>query len=158
MSWGTTSACGTDDANSKPNSLSIMNYEYQFHGFSIGGVANVLDYSRVQVASFNELAVNETAAFSPAGATTEADLARVGGLRFNDTLVVGNASTNLDFNGNGVIDAANYGRDFNRNGFADVFPATQNDWLALLYDGGGQIGGPGQDTLQRLDRAERRTP
>ncbi|AGC41388.1 hypothetical protein MYSTI_00029 [Myxococcus stipitatus DSM 14675] len=143
---------GNDNANYKPNYLSIMNYEYQFYGFSIGGLANVLDYSRVQTASFNELAVNETAAFSPVAPTTEADLARVGGLRFNNALVIGNASANLDLNNNGGIDAANYGRDFNRNGVADIFPASQNDWLALLYDGGGQIGGPGAEALQRSER------
>jgi len=146
---------GTDHANFKPNYLSIMNYEYQFQGFSIGGVANVLDYSRVQVAAFNELAVNEGSGFTPVAPTTEADLARISGLRFNGVAVVGNASSNTDFNGNGVLDAATYSRDFNRSGFADVFPATQNDWTALLYDGGGQIGDPGLGTLRSLSRAER---
>ncbi|RKH07545.1 hypothetical protein D7X32_01575 [Corallococcus carmarthensis] len=145
---------GTDDANFKPNYLSIMNYEYQFYGFGIGGLNNVLDYSRVQVAAFNELSVNEGAAFTPAGTTTEADLARISGLRFNDAQVTGNASTNLDFNNNGAVDGATYGRDFNRNGVADVFPATQNDWLALAYDGGGQIGFATAGLTQDLGRQE----
>ncbi|NOK07785.1 hypothetical protein [Corallococcus exercitus] len=145
---------GTDDANYKPNYLSIMNYEYQFYGFGIGGLNNVLDYSRVQVAAFNELSVNEGAAFAPAGASTEADLAKISGLRFNDAQVTGNASTNLDFNNNGVVDGATYSRDFNRNGFADVFPASQNDWLALAYDGGGQIGFATAGLTQDLGREE----
>ncbi|NOK15858.1 hypothetical protein [Corallococcus carmarthensis] len=145
---------GTDDANFKPNYLSIMNYEYQFYGFGIGGLNNVLDYSRVQVAAFNELSVNEGAAFTPAGTTTEADLARISGLRFNDAQVTGNASTNLDFNNNGAVDGATYGRDFNRNGVADVFPATQNDWLALAYDGGGQIGFATAGLTRDLGRQE----
>ncbi|RKG80746.1 hypothetical protein D7W79_07170 [Corallococcus exercitus] len=145
---------GTDNANYKPNYLSIMNYEYQFYGFGIGGLNNVLDYSRVQVAAFNELSVNEGGAFTPAGTTTEADLAKISALRFNDAQVTGNASTNLDFNNNGGIDAATYTRDFNRNGVADVFPASQNDWLALAYDGGGQIGFATSGITQDLGREE----
>ena len=145
---------GNDDSNYKPNYLSIMNYEYQFYGFGIGGLNNVLDYSRVQVASFNEQSVNEVSGFAPVAPTTEADLAKISGLRFNDAQVTGNASTNTDFNNNGSIQAATYVRDFNRNGFADVFPASQNDWTALAYDGGGQIGFATSGITQDLGREE----
>ncbi|MCY1043227.1 hypothetical protein OV208_18060 [Corallococcus sp. bb12-1] len=145
---------GTDDANYKPNYLSIMNYEYQFYGFGIGGLNNVLDYSRVQVASFNEQNVNEVSGFAPVAPTTEADLAKISGLRFNDVQVVGNASTNTDFNANGSIQATAYARDFNRNGFADVYPASQNDWTALAYDGGGQIGFATSGLTQDLGRQD----
>ncbi|CAM3401654.1 MULTISPECIES: hypothetical protein [Corallococcus] len=146
---------GNDDSNYKPNYLSIMNYEYQFHGFGIGGLNNVLDYSRVRVASFNEATVNEVSAFAPVAPTTEADLALISGLRFNNVQVVGNASVNLDFNANGSIQAASYARDFNRNGTVNnVFPASQHDWLALAYDGGGQIGFAGQGFTQDLGREE----
>jgi len=144
---------GNENANYKPNYLSIMNYEYQFHGFGIGGLNNVLDYSRVQVAAFNEQNVNEVSAFAPAGASTEADLAKISGLRFNDAQVTGNASTNLDFNNSGSIQAATYTRDFNRSGVANnVFSASQNDWLALVYDGGGQIGFAAPGFSQGLGR------
>ncbi|WP_223643655.1 hypothetical protein [Corallococcus sp. EGB] len=147
---------GNDDSNYKPNYLSIMNYEYQFYGFGIGGLNNVLDYSRVQVASFNEASVNEQTAFAPVAPTTEADLARIGGLRFNNVQVVGNASVNLDFNGDGTIQAASYALDFNRSGAANnVFPASQNDWTALMYDGGGQIGLAAQGLSQDLGREQR---
>jgi hypothetical protein len=146
---------GNDDSNYKPNYLSIMNYEYQFYGFGIGGLNNVLDYSRVRVASFNELSVNEVSAFTPVAPTTEVDLARISGLRFNNVQVVGNASTNLDFNANGSIQAASYALDFNRSGAANnVFPASQNDWLALAYDGGGQIGFATPGITQDLGRDE----
>ncbi|MFP2904208.1 hypothetical protein ACLESD_03855 [Pyxidicoccus sp. 3LFB2] len=143
---------GNENANYKPNYLSIMNYEYQLHGFGIGGLNNVFDYSRVRVAAFNEQSVNEGSAFAPVAPTTEADLARISGLRFNDVQVVGNASANLDFNANGSIQAASYVRDFNRNGFADVFAASQNDWAALRFDGGGQIGFATPGLTQELDR------
>nr|WP_242588921.1 hypothetical protein [Corallococcus macrosporus] len=147
---------GNDDSNYKPNYLSIMNYEYQFYGFGKGGLNNVLDYSRVQVAAFNEATVNEVSAFAPVAPTTEADLALISGLRFNNVQVTGNASANLDFDNNGTIQAASYALDFNRSGAANnVFPASQNDWTALLYDGGGQIGFAAQGLSQDLGREER---
>ncbi|WP_241759273.1 hypothetical protein [Pyxidicoccus parkwayensis] len=146
---------GTDDSNYKPNYLSIMNYEYQFYGFGIGGLNNVLDYSRVKVAAFNEASVNEVSAFAPVAPTTEADLAKISGLRINNIQVVGNASTNLDFNNDGTIQAASYAKDLNRNGTTtDVIPASQNDWLALAYDGGGQIGFAGTGFNRDLGREE----
>ncbi|NTX15213.1 hypothetical protein HUA76_30955 [Myxococcus sp. CA056] len=144
---------GTDNANYKPNYLSVMNYQYQFDGFGIGGLNNVFDYSRVQVAAFSELSINEVAAFTPVAPTTEADLAKISALRFNGVQVVGNASANLDFNNNGTIQAASYSRDLDGSG-ASNFPASQNDWLALAYDGGGQIGFATSGLTQDLGRAE----
>ncbi|MFY2562178.1 matrixin family metalloprotease [Corallococcus terminator] len=147
---------GDDNATFKPNYLSIMNHEYQFHGFTLGGVANVLDYSRVRVAAFNEAAVNEVAAFTPVAPTTEGDLALIGGLRFNNRLVIGNASANLSFNANLVIEATSYALDFNHNGVKNnVFPASQNDWLALVYDGAGQIGDSQLGALRSPSREQR---
>ncbi|WP_164013458.1 hypothetical protein [Pyxidicoccus trucidator] len=146
---------GTDNANYKPNYLSIMNYQYQFYGFGIGGLNNVLDYSRVRVASISEQSVNEVSAFTPVAPTTEADLAKISALRFNNAQVTGNASTNLDFNNNGSIQATSYARDLDGNGStANVFPASQNDWLALAYDGGGQIGFATSGITQDLGREE----
>ena len=57
---------------------------------------------------------------------------------------------------NTSIQAASYALDFNRSGAANnVFPASQNDWLALAYDGGGQIGLAAQGITQDLGREER---
>ncbi|NOJ97271.1 hypothetical protein D7W82_05000 [Corallococcus sp. CA049B] len=146
---------GTDNANYKPNYLSIMNYEYQVYGFTIGGAANVFDYSRVRVASFSEAAINEVAAFTPVAPTTEADLAKIGGLRFVNVQVAGNASANLDMNANGSIQTASYARDLNRDGSsATVFPASQNDWAVMVFDGGGSIGDSALGASRTLDRAE----
>ncbi|RKG54551.1 hypothetical protein D7X30_28960 [Corallococcus sp. AB011P] len=146
---------GTDNANYKPNYLSIMNYEYQVYGFTVSGAANVFDYSRVRVASFSEAAINEVAAFTPVAPTTEADLAKIGGLRFVNVQVAGNASANLDMNANGSIQAASYARDLNRDGSsATVFPAAQNDWAVMVFDGGGSIGDSALGTARTLDRAE----
>ncbi|NTX17293.1 hypothetical protein HUA74_44360 [Myxococcus sp. CA051A] len=144
---------GNDGANYKPNYLSIMNYEYQFHGFVIDNIGGVLDYSRVRVAAFSEQNILETSAFAPIAPTTEADLDRIGGVRVNGVNIFGHAGNFLDFNNNVQVDNGAYSLDFNRNGFAgDVFPAAQNDWLALIYDGGGQIGFATPGISRHLDR------
>ncbi|MBJ6766026.1 hypothetical protein JGU66_35180 [Myxococcaceae bacterium JPH2] len=146
---------GNDDSNYKPNYLSIMNYEYQFYGFVIDRIGGTLDYSRVKVAAFDERTVSETTAFAPVAPTTEADLSRIGGIRVNGVSVFGHADTDLDFNNNINIDPGTYALDFNRSGSAtDVFPASQNDWLALLFDGGGTIGFAAPGVSRSLGRAE----
>ncbi|RKH62755.1 hypothetical protein D7V93_09630 [Corallococcus llansteffanensis] len=147
---------GNEEANYKPNYLSIMNYEYQFYGFEIRNTVGGLDYSSVQVASFSEAAVNELTAFAPVAPTTETDLGKIYGLRFNGAQVSMFSATDfLDFNNNRQYDFNPYALDFNRNGVAtDVFPASQNDWTALIYDGGGQIGFATPGMSRHLDREE----
>ena len=109
----------------------------------------------MRVAAFNEQNVNETSAFAPVAPTTEADLSRIGGVRINGINVFGHADAYLDYNNNISIDSGSYAMDFNRNGFAaDVFPASQNDWLALAYDGGGQIGFATPGLTRDLGREE----
>ncbi|MFY2559937.1 hypothetical protein ACN469_20125 [Corallococcus terminator] len=133
---------GNDDSHYKPNYLSVMNYEYQF-------------YARVKVAGVVEWIVNEATALAPVAPTTEEDLARISGLRVNGVQVVGNASANLDFNADGIIDRVNYSLDFDRNGSATSWHApSQNDWTALVFDGGGQIGFATPGITQNLGREE----
>ncbi len=145
---------GNDDANYKPNYLSVMNYEYQTVGLRIDGVDSVLDYSRVRVASVNEASVNEVSAFAPVAPTTEADLAHIG-VRINGAQRAGTASANLDINGNGAIQTASFAYNFNRDSDStDIFPASQHDWLALVYDGAGQIGDGWLGTAQGLSRQQ----
>ncbi|NOK39485.1 hypothetical protein HMI49_40595 [Corallococcus exercitus] len=145
---------GTDDANYKANYLSVMNYEYQTFGLRIDGVDNVLDYSRVRVASVSEGSLNEAAAFAPVFPTTEADLAHIG-VRIKGVQVAGTASANLDINNDGVIQTTSYARDLNRDlDTVDLFPAAQNDWLALVYDGANQIGDGWLGTTQGLSRQQ----
>lgn len=145
---------GNDDNNYKPNYLSIMNYEYQFYGFEIGGTVGALDYSAVRVAAFDEAAVNDLTAFAPVAPSTEQDLGRIGGLRFNGAKVSMFSATDfVDFNNNKQYDFNPYALDFNRNGVAtDVFPASQNDWAALVFDGGGQIGFASPGMSRQLGR------
>lgn len=145
---------GNDDSNYKPNYLSQMNYEYQMYGLRVDGVDNVLDYSRVRVASISESSINEVSAFAPVSPTTEADLAHIG-VRINGIQVSGTASANLDFNNNGVIQSVSYAKDLNHDADTlDTFPAAQHDWLALVYDGASQIGDPWLGVSQGLSRAQ----
>ncbi|NTX14694.1 hypothetical protein HUA74_41000 [Myxococcus sp. CA051A] len=147
---------GNDGANYKPNYLSIMNYEYQFYGFELGGTVGALDYSRVHVDSINEAAVNELTAFAAVAPSTGSELTRYYGLRFNDAQVaMFSAADFVDFNNNRQYDFNTIALDFNRDGDAtDVYPVSQNDWAALLYDGGGQIGFATPGITQDLGREE----
>ncbi|NNB85144.1 hypothetical protein HI113_05445 [Corallococcus exiguus] len=145
---------GNDDSNYKANYLSQMNYEYQMFGLRMDGVDNVLDYSRVRVAAISEASVNEVSAFAPVAPTTEADLAHIG-VRINGVQRAGTASANLDFNGDGVIQTASYAYSLNRDAdTTDLIPAAQHDWLALVYDGAGQIGDGWLGTSQGLSRQQ----
>lgn len=133
---------GHENMNYKANYLSLMSYNYQLRGLDVDGVAGVLDYSRVRLASASEASVSEISAFAPFWPSTEADLARYG-VRINGSLRIGNASANLDFNGNGVIQASPLAQDLNNDGdTSDIISASQNDWTALVYNGAGSIGDP----------------
>ncbi|QAT85907.1 hypothetical protein EJ065_4354 [Corallococcus coralloides] len=53
------------------------------------------------------------------------------------------------------LQPASYARDLNRDGSsATVFPASQNDWAVMVFDGGGSIGDSALGTSRTLDRAE----
>lgn len=132
---------GNEDLNYKANYLSLMSYNYQVFGLRVNGVGEVLDYSRLRIGPISESAISEVSAFSAIAPTTEAELAAYGVL-INNAWRLGNASANLDVNGNGVINGGTIAFDLDRDGDAtDLLAASQNDWLALLFDGGGQIGG-----------------
>ncbi|MCY1043230.1 hypothetical protein OV208_18075 [Corallococcus sp. bb12-1] len=145
---------GNENANYKPNYLSLMSYNYQLGGLRVDGVNGVLDYSRLRISTVYESSVNEVYAFAPLSPTTEADLAHYG-VRINNIFVSGNASANLDFNNNGVILNAYVAQDLNGDGDkTDVFAASQNDWTALVFDGAGSIGDGWLGNTQGLARSE----
>jgi hypothetical protein len=51
---------GKDDVVAKPNYLSVMNYLFQFHGLTQNGVPGHFDYSRFELPSLNEGALDST--------------------------------------------------------------------------------------------------
>ena len=148
---------GNDDTNYKPNYLSIMNYEYQFYGFGIGGMDGVLDYSRVRVASFNEAAVNEVAAFAPVAPTTEVGpgARSAGCASTTPRSLVRNASQSWTSTTTASIDSASY-----RPGLQPLrrregrVPRVAERLGGPVYDGGGQIGFATPGITQDLGREE----
>lgn len=138
---------GNEDANYKPNYLSIMNYNYQLVGLRVDGTGGIVDYSRLQVAVVNENRVNEARAFAPlAGSpTTEADLTHYG-VRMRTcsgdrVWLTGNAGANLDFDRDGAVE--NFWQVEDLNGdcdHRDSHAHSINDWDKLVFHGGGSIG------------------
>jgi hypothetical protein len=130
---------GHENANRKPNYLSIMSYNYQLGGLRYDGTDGHLDYSRLRIAGVSERSLNEIAAFAGVAGTTEADLAHYG-VRDCSTFFTGNASVNLDLDRDGVIEpSVSAVLDCDGNS-TDVFSTSQNDWDNLVYDGNGAIG------------------
>lgn len=130
---------GNENENYKPNYLSLMSYSYQLGGLTYDGVTGKLDYSRVKIASVNESSLNEVNAYAPLAPTTEADLAHYRPKKCNSFLT-GTASSNLDFDADGAIESS-VATTLNCDGdSSDIFSASQNDWSALVFHGGGTIG------------------
>jgi len=138
---------GNENANYKPNYLSIMSYLYQLVGLTVDSTTGVVDYSRLEIELVNESAVRETTAFDPAigSSTTEPDLAQYG-VRIRtcgsgNVWLTGNASVNLDFDRDGVIEDFWRAEDLNGDcDTTDTFADAINDWVNLVFDGGGTIG------------------
>ncbi len=130
---------GNENENYKPNYLSLMSYSYQLGGLTYDGTAGKLDYSRVKIASVNESSLSETNGFAAVAPTTEADLAHYRPKKCN-TFMTGTASNNVDFDGDGVIEASVATSLNCDTDSSDIFSASQNDWSALVFHGGGTIG------------------
>jgi hypothetical protein len=140
---------GNENTNFKANYFSIMNYAYTTTGV-VRNNTYVLDYSRMTVAPISETSVNELTALDPIAPTTDAELGTYSVILtyprawqpFVKYMPPGRANANLDFNTNGVLQSASYAHDLTGDGAPiDSLPASQNDWKAITYGGGGTIGG-----------------
>lgn len=140
---------GNENQNHKANYFSVMNYTYTITGI-IRNNAHVLDFSRVKVGPISETNVNEIVAFDPVFPTTDAELSAysvvlaypIAWQPFGRHFPSGRANANVDFNTNGTLQTASYAFDLNGDGAAlSTLAASQNDWEALVYGGGGTIGG-----------------
>ena len=131
---------GGDNVHRKPNYLSVMNYNFQLGGLTIGGTANNFDYSRFELQSLDENSLNESAGLNPVSGITEAGLGNYATqVRTSvSTSNVADASSNIDFNQNGSV-SGTVATDVNGDGARSVL-TTQNDWDNLIYDGGGVLG------------------
>ena len=134
---------GDERRNYKPNYLSIMSYSYQLKGLRRGGVQEVIDYSRTQVARVDENDLNERRAMAPDpnGSTTGEELSqyRVWLPTPIGAWVQGNANRNLDWNANGNIQGNIPPRDLNHDFAHTAHRPSQNDWHHLDISGDGDL-------------------
>jgi hypothetical protein len=141
---------GHIDADYMPNYFSVMNYLYQVSGVTRkegdGVYTDVLDYSRLRVASISEKEVDEGKGLAPGEGSSEEELKAYGmrsciGDDYRTRVFDEDVSSDVDFNMNGKKEAEPYAFDLNCGGYGPVvYPESQNDWLALDYMGGGKIG------------------
>ncbi len=129
---------GTDDVNYKPNYLSIMNYDFTFSWLpqsSGSNVLDVLDYSRFDLSSLDENALDEDQGLgapigSDAAAFSTVDWCApgVGALA---PVRVHQVDFNCDGQRGGVV-----GADVNRDNLRTTLTGP-DDWSRLVYKGGG---------------------
>ena len=135
---------GGNNVGCKPNYLSVMRYGHQFNEF--GSASNIpsiadgtrvrinrpLDYSRTQLPSLDETALNEILGIGGAGG--QRTLFGIGGVRR-----VGPSGLPINWNGNGSIDPVAVAADINFvTGICGSSPGEtldgQNDWGNLIFN------------------------
>jgi hypothetical protein len=152
---------GNESTNCKPNYVSVMSYAYQTVGLFRDGEDGVLDYSRLQLGSLSESALNETNGMTPVAPTGKDELARYGA-KFRrlsgcstGSLAKGTLGGWLDFNNSGREDPGNVSFDLDGNGKkSDSFRPSQNDWFKLVHTGAAAGGGIIGDviSIQSIDQ------
>lgn len=158
---------GADDLNDKPNYLSVMNYSHSNRdGLVRGGHANVLDYSRYDLADLDETSLSETGGMTAATGAVPTDTESV---RLCDATRA--ASTNGDprkFGAAGPVDWNCDGDESDPSVSQVVHTAgdgstetltSQNDWLNLIWTGGvrgGLVSEPTPGPIQDTDLTEER--
>jgi len=125
---------GSDNANYKPNHLSVMSYSFQLTGVLRDGSLGNFDYQRFAVDSLNERSLDETV-----GLTGSTELNRYGTVWFctptGSQETTPTAAGFIDWNcdeqaGTGVRTSINL------NFLRTVLEATPNQWASLIYTGG----------------------
>ena len=131
---------GFEDANFKPNYLSIMSYTFQFIGLLKPNGQRSFDYSRRVLDPLNESGLNENVGINdPDGHLTLWKCPSPGftsGQRYYKQFFPSRA---LDWNLNAVKDAAPVAVDINCEGPTGTLTGFK-DWPALVFDGAGKIG------------------
>jgi len=130
---------GADDANHKPNYLSVMNYFFQTGGVVINGAQGTFDYSRFLLPTLNENHLNENV-----GLNGGAPIATYGTMYFcpgaASSTFAANANAAIDWNCNTTIEA-DIAADINNEGGLTSLTSF-NDWPHLVFNGGsiGELG------------------
>jgi hypothetical protein len=127
---------GVDNNDYKPNYLSIMNYLFQTRGVYRNGTWGNFDYQRISNVALNEAALNETLGLkNPAALRYGTTFFCPGGASMPDSLV----NAPIDWNCDGDKTDTSVRVDINHDGAISSL-SGQNDWPALVYNGGGIIG------------------
>lgn len=154
---------GTRHIDLAPNYLSVMNYLYQNKGLVRrtrpktratvlyheedtpleDGYEAFIDYSRFRLQEISEWMYAESTGLAPVRESDRAALADYGIRRcLARGMVWYDPTRGVDFDLDGDISSEVFERDLNCDSRGEVFPASQNDWDVLVFDGAGSIGNP----------------
>ncbi len=120
-----------DDANYKPNHLSVMNYAFQTEGVKIEDVRR-FTYQWLDLAALNENMLIEPNGVGVSLPGTSTIWFRSIDNRFVEASIGGA----LDWNQNGGTDSAAIATDLDGNLSEETLGATHAEWPVLVYNGG----------------------
>jgi hypothetical protein len=145
---------GSDHKNYKPNYLSIMNYLFQTRGVYRDGSWGHFDYQRVNTVALNEAALNETLGLKSPEAASYGTTFFCNSVPWFDpwTRTDSLVSAPIDWNCDGDTLDTSVKVDINNDDAYGSLTA-QNNWTAIVYNGGGIIGS-GLDPQALLSLAE----
>lgn len=138
---------GDEDANEKPNYLSVMNYLFQLNG--LFGTREV-NYSDYQLPSINENEIDENDGIDPDGVIRETQMGakwKFKGVKYSAEQIAGNA---IDFNQNGKIEQSIQCNIDGTLGYNIIRPSI-NDWRHLIFNGG-SIGANPRNGVEYTDK------
>ncbi|HEY3363527.1 MAG TPA: hypothetical protein VGK74_00470 [Symbiobacteriaceae bacterium] len=123
---------GGDDANYKPNYLSIMSYAFQMQGVIKGGAFGTLDYSRSALPNRDEHSLSEPAGLGAGAAGYGTVYSCPGGALH----AVAGASANVDWNCDGDTVDTGLATDINKTGGSLETLTGYDDWAHIQFKGG----------------------
>jgi hypothetical protein len=139
---------GNDHVGYKPNFLSIMNYFFQMDWLRYKKSDQKLDYSRFDIKSLNENALNESKALDRVGGDTPIALY---GTRYIDATpyyrLTDKCTSNVDWNGNGSSKQPNVAVDLNYDGAKNTLTGNCEEWSIIVFTGG-SVGSGGRPIVR----------
>lgn len=123
---------GSDNANYKPNYLSIMSYAFQMKGVIKGGAYGTLDYSRSALPNLNENSLSEPAGLGAGAAGYGTVYSCPGGA----LKAIAGASSNVDWNCDNDATDTGLATDVNKSGGTKETLTGFNDWANIKFKGG----------------------
>ncbi|MEV6067217.1 hypothetical protein AB0L82_11745 [Nocardia sp. NPDC052001] len=158
---------GHDGVNFKPNYLSVLNYSFQTGGVPRGDGTNYFGYSALALPDLNEDHLDESLGLGEGAAGWRTSYYCQKWAQWMVTTQQ-TADKRIDWNCDGIFGPAPVATSINKDEVRGVL-TTQNDWTALVYNGGligsaikyqGQVApGPAElDSTTAKEIAEHRRP